>query len=121
MAALNETGRFGEDLRASCQSTAHEVSSFRRARAQSTHETTWVAVGSIGVSRPVTLPNNCPQCSRPVTLRFSAWTTEVPRRDQTWKCPHCHAENKALCQESSNGCSHDRAKQASLGSSLPGR
>lgn len=47
------------------------------------------------MSNPVTLPLNCPQCSRPVTLRFSAWTTDVPRKNQTWKCPHCHAENKA--------------------------
>jgi DNA-directed RNA polymerase subunit RPC12/RpoP len=48
-----------------------------------------------GVSNPVTLPLKCPQCKRPVTVRFSAWTTEVPRKDQTWKCPHCHGENKA--------------------------
>ncbi|HYN07788.1 MAG TPA: hypothetical protein VES67_10390 [Vicinamibacterales bacterium] len=48
------------------------------------------------MANPVTLPLNCPQCSRPVTLRFSAWTPDVPRKDQTWKCPHCHAENKAV-------------------------
>ena len=44
---------------------------------------------------PVTLPLNCPECRRPVTLRFSEWTAEMPRQRQTWKCPHCHADNKA--------------------------
>lgn len=44
---------------------------------------------------PVTLPLHCPECGRPVTLRFSEWTPEHPRESQTWKCPHCHAQNKA--------------------------
>jgi hypothetical protein len=72
MAALNETGRFREDLRASCQSTAHEVSSFRRARAQPTHETTWVAVGSIGAEAQVANAGRSPLSRRHWAPRCSA-------------------------------------------------
>ena len=47
------------------------------------------------MSDPVTLPLYCPLCGRAVTLRFSQWTPEVPWHAQTWKCPHCHTQNKA--------------------------
>ena len=30
-----------------------------------------------------------------MTLGFSPWTAAEPRHAQTWKCPHCHADNQA--------------------------
>ena len=53
------------------------------------------ALESLLVTEPVTLPLQCPVCRRPVTVRFSPWTAESPRQPQTWRCPHCHAENAA--------------------------
>ena len=39
------------------------------------------------------LPLRCPKCTGTVTLFVSPWTADTPRQPQTWKCPHCHAEN----------------------------